>query len=358
MENDVNDFTNYSGETIERSKDLFNAALLESGTPGSSAPLTNSLRGFRILGKGPAMMPLADDTIGLSFVTRPQLNLSDDVVARAPRLKALKDVSANSIGGYIRGMLDERWAASNPCPMLDNLNPFITCLTTYLKTSDGFGDLAMGVASSDPGIREQVYQRVNSKLEENGLYTMNQTYFNPRPSVIPALFQYWESYISEVVFGDNGCYPRMKYLLGNRIDFDCAIIHLIMNKDSEFVEQIYTTVESIPVTYPAGSQANIDNTQNSLRGQGQDDFSVQFSSTAMRFNEDGVISGFNERIYNYNQRMKPGQREQYYRKLEPSEYIENNWNDAYPLLLAVRNDRRGGQGKGRDGIKLTWWVRK
>lgn len=358
MENDVNDFTNYSGETIEHSKDVYNKALLESGTPGSNAPLTNSLRGFRILGKGPAMMPLADDTIGFSFVTRPQLNLSDDVIGRTDRLRALKDVSDNSIGAYIRGMLDERWGAATNCPALDNLNPYITCLTTYLKTSNGFGDLSMGIATSEPGLREQVYQRVNSKLEENGLFTMNQTYFNPRPSVIPALFQYWETYISEVTSGDSGCYPRAKYLLGNRIDYDCAVIHLIMNKDSEFLEQIFATVQSIPVTFPAGSQANIDNTGNSLRGEGQDDFTVQFSSTGMRYNEPGLISGFNDRMYKYNPRIAPNLRNQYYRKLDPSEYVDYGYKDAYPLLLAVRNDRRGGAGNGRDGVKLTWWVRK
>lgn len=358
MEKDVTDFTNYSGETLPDHANVYNQALTDSGTPGTNAPLTNSLRGFRILGKGPAMMPLADDTIGFSFVSRPQLNLSDDVIRRTDRLRALKDVSDNSIGAYIRGMLDERWGATTNCPALDNLNPYITCLTTYLKTSNGFGDLQMGITTTEPGLREQVYQRVNSKLEENGLFTMNQTYFNPRPSVIPALFQYWETYISEVTSGDSGCYPRAKYLLGNRIDHDCAIIHLIMNKDTEFLEQIFTTVQSIPVTFPAGSQANIDNTQNSLRGEGQDDFSVQFSSTGMRYNEPGIISAFNDRMYAYNPRIAPGQRDQFYRKLDPSEYQANGYNDAYPLLLSVRNDRRGGSGNGRDGVKLTWWVRK
>ncbi|QDH47075.1 hypothetical protein PQC07_gp191 [Aeromonas phage D3] len=358
MEDNKEDFTNYSGETLEHSKDIFNAALLDSGTPGTNAPLMNSLRSFRIFGKGPAMMPLADDTIGLSFVTRPQLNLIDDVIARSERLKVLKDVSGNSIGAYIRGTLDERWAAANPCPALDNANPFIVALTTYLKTSNGFGDLSMQIQTTDPGMREQVYQRVASKLEENGLYSMNQTYFNPKPSVIPALFQYWMTYISEVTSGDRGCYPRAKYLFGNRIDYDTRIYHLIMNKDGEFLEQIFATVQSIPVTFPSGSQANIDNTQNSLRGEGQDDFSVQFSSTAMRFNEPGLIQAFNEHSYMYNPNIRPKTRDQYFRRLSADEYLEYGYSGAYPLLLPVRNDRRQDGAVGRDGIKLTWWVRK
>lgn len=351
------DFTNYSGETLDKRKEIYDNALLDSGTPGYTAPLINSMRGIRILGKGPAMMPLADDTIGLSFVTRPQLNLADDNIKRSERLKVLMKGGQYSIASYIRGILDERWGAANKVVGLNNLMPFIPVLTEYLKTSTGFGDLQMQIKTTEPGIRDQVYQRVDSKLEENGLFTMSQTYFNPKPSIIPALFQFWESYISEVTSGDRLVSPRFKYLFGNRIDFDCRIYHLIMGADGEFLSHIFATVQSIPVTFPAGSQANIDNTQNTLRGEGQDDFSVQFSSTAMRFNEDGLISSFNDHSYNYNPNLRPQVRDRFFRMLQPSEYQAYNYG-AYPLLLGVRNDRRGGVGIGRDGIKLTWWVHK
>ena len=357
MEQNENDFTNYTGETLDKRKELFDAAMLDSGTPGYTAPLINSLRGFRLLGRGPAMMPLSDNTIGLAFVTRPQLNLTDDNVSRSEKLCSLMGVSQYSIGAYIRGMLDERWAAANQPIMLNNQIPFITCLTEYLKTSTGFGDLQIQTQSSEPGIRDQVYQRVSSKLEENGIFTMAQTYYNPKPSVIPALFQVWEDYISEVTSGDRNLSPRDFYLFGNRIDYDCRIYHLIMNKDAEFLEHIFATVQSIPTTYPAGSMANIDNTQNSLRAEGQDDFSVQFSSAGMRFNELGLIQSFNEHSYLYNPALRPENRNTYYRILSTKEYQAYNYG-AVPLLLPVQGDKRNDSGPGRYGIKLSWWVQK
>lgn len=359
MERDENNFTNYSGENIEKRKELFNAALLEGTSPGYTSPLINSLRGLRILGKGPAMMPMADNTIGLALVTRPQLNLTDDNISRSEKLVSLYGAGQYSMSGYIRGMLDERWAASNPNVALDNFSPFITCLTEYLKTSSGFGDLQIQVETSDPGLRQQVYQRVASKLEDNSAFTINQTYFNPKPNVLQGLFQIWEDYISEVTSGDRLVTPRDNYLMGNKIDYDCRIYHLIMNKDTEYLEHIFATVQSIPVTYPVGAMANIDNSGSSLRGEGQDDFTIQFASVGMRFDEWGLIQSFNEHTFLYNPRLRPESRNSYFRELKSEEYIPYNYG-AYPLLLPRQAEVKGEAGFStmRTGIKLTWWVPK
>lgn len=356
---DINeiDFTNYTGETIEKRKEKIDQGMLSEGAPGYTSALINSVRGFRMVGRGPAMMPLSDNTIGLAFVTRPQLNLTDDAIRRSERLVNLYGVSPNSAGGIIRGWLDERWAAAHQPVGVQNKLPFIPMLTTFLKTSTGFGDLQLQIKSSDPGMRDQVYQRVDSKLEENGIFTISQSYWNPRPSLIPALFQTWCDYISEVVSGDREVPPRDKYLFGNRIDFDCRIYHLQMNKDTEFLEQIFATVQSIPVSFPIGSQSNIDNTGNSLRSEGQDDFNMQFSSQGMRFNEFGLIQSFNEHSYRYNPAIRPENRNRYYRMLAPNEY-EAYASRAYPILVPVINERFKDNGPSRSGIKLSWWVEK
>lgn len=357
MNQDENNFTNYSGENLEKRKDVFDAALLSGTSPGYISPMLNSMRGIRILGKGPAMMPMADNTIGLSLVTRPQLNLSDDNISRSEKLVSLYGASQYSVGAYVRGMLDERWGAANSPIGLNNQFPFIPVLTEYLKTSTGFDDLQISIDTSEPGLRQQVYQRVASKLESNGVFTIQQSYYNPKPSVIQALFQYWEDYISEVTSGDRQVGPRDWYLMGNRIDYDCRIYHLIMNKDTEFLEHIFATVQSIPVTYPAGSIANIDNTSTTLRGEGQDDFTVQFSSAGMRMDEWGLLQAFNEHSFNYNKGLRPENRARYYRELKSDEYIPYNYG-AYPLLLPRTAEIKGEGGRtiARTGIKLTWWV--
>lgn len=349
----------------ESKLNYFDLMLKQSNTPGLNAPLANSFRGFNPFSTGPAMMEISDNIIGLMFITRPQLNLSDYNIYRSERLISLAGASTNDISGYTRGLLDPRWAASNlggfGHPMLDNNQPFIACLNEYLKTSTGFSDLQLRFGTSEPGIRQQVYQHVTGKLEENGQYSIQQTYHNPRPLIIQNLFQIWEGYISEVVSGDNQLQPYPDYLVGHRCDHDCRIYHMVLNRDNEFLESIFASIQSIPSTYPAGAIADIDRTQNTRRASGQDELSIQFSSTGMRFDEISLINAFNEHTFLFNPDLYDdinSTTQQRYKKVPISEFDKYRYM-MYPLLLPTEQEiiKNGAKIGIRQGIKLTWWTR-
>lgn len=347
--------------------DYYNGVLQGSNAPGYDNALINSFRGFNPFNPGPAMMEISDNVIGLMFITRPELNLEDYNIYRSEKLISLAGAGSNDIAGYIRGTLDRNWAAANfgdkGHPMLDNYQPFITCLNEYLKTSTGFSDLSMRVNTTEPGLRQQIYQYVSSKLEENGQFSIQQTYYNPRPLIIQTLFQMWETYISEVKSGDNEITPRLPYLFGNRCDHDTRIYHLIMNRDTEYLESIFAAIRGFPTTYPAGGIADIDRTQSTLRGAGQDDFAVQFSMEGMRFDEISLINAFNEHTYLYNPDLylTVTGKSNLYRKLDTHEYMSYRYM-MYPLLIPTQQDIRTNDIRAtqsfRQGIKLTWWVRE
>lgn len=345
-------------------KEFYDYMLQAGNSPGYQNPLTNSFRGFNPFSSGPAMMEISDNVIGLMFLTKPELNLDDANILKSEKLMSLYGAGTGDLAGYIRGTLDRNWAAKNmgdqAHPMLDNNQAFISCLNEYLKTSTGFSDLQLRINATEPGIRQQVYQYVSSKLEENGTFTIQQTYHNPRPLLIQTIFQHWLTYISEVRSGDNQLSPNMDYLFGNRRDFDCRIYHMVMNRDTEYLESIFATVASIPQTFPAGAIADIDRMGNSLRAQNQDEFSIQFASEGMRFDELSLINSFNEHTFYFNpalyQAYSTGQGN--YRMLDTHEYMAYRYM-MYPLLIPMQQDSRSN-GKTisfRQGIKLTWWAR-
>lgn len=353
----------------EARRAYFNLMMLNDNTPGYTAPTINSFRGFNPFNSGPAMMQISDAVIGFMFITKPQLNLSDPNIVRSEKLISLLDAESNDLAGYLRGTLDTQWAikkfGADGHPMVDTQMPFISCLNEYLKTSTGFSDLRLKFKTTEPGIRQQVYQYVGSKLEENGTFSIQQTYYSPKPLLIQTLFQHWLNYISEVKSGDNGLSPYYQYLLGNRCDHDCRIYHLLMNIDTEYLESIFATVQSIPETFPIGAIADIDRTQNTLRAQGQDEFSMQFSSVGMRFDELSLIRAFNEHVYYFNQDlysdMKSSSGPTRWRMLNVSEYAAYRYM-MYPLLLVTQQDVKISnltmKQKIRQGIKLTWWAKR
>ncbi len=333
---------------IENRDKEFNIAFSENGGPGFTSPLINSLRGIKILGQGPQMAPYADDTIGLVFANRPLLNLSDDNVSRHPRLATLFQAANNSFPNYVRGLLDPVLGRANPHPGLDPYNPWIVPFTNYLKQSGGFPDLDMDIETTQPGIRQEVYQFVNSILEENGKFTINQTYYNPKPGIIPYLLQVWLTYISEISCGDHGLSPYWEALYQNYRDFDTRIYHFIMEKNTRFISSCYMGVESIPVTFPIGAFATIDNETSSRRGQGQDDITVQYSTVGLCFTPFEIVDSFNGVTEFFNPNMADAKREGTYRKLKPSEYIPNNYGvnkRVYPWV-------------NLNTMEMEWWVTK
>lgn len=305
----------------------------ENGGTSYQRPLLNMLRGVRILGPGNQMAPVPDDTIGLVFVSRPLLNLSDDNVRKHPQMISLYNPSKNSLQAYTKGLLDKQWADSNMhgSGVLDPHFAWIPPIANLVKVSSGFPDSSISIGKSDPGIRKQVYQFVNGILKVNYDYDIRMTFHNPKPNILPYIFDMWEHYIDAVKLGDEGMYPYPEALIQNYKDYDCRIYHIILNKNLRNIEGIYCCMDAIPNTYPSGSFSTIDNTRNSLLGQGQDELDINFSSTVFRYNNTRVSSMFNQTTAFFNPNMADGLRERTHVKLSVKEYMSGSYN-CYPWI--------------------------
>lgn len=339
--NDSQDFFNKTpglnapGEQLNDSnyREWLNTVLSENGGPGYDSALLNSLRGIRVLGPGHAMAGIPDDNIGLMFCTRPSLNLSDANVQLHSQLVNLINPRPNSPAAYIKGMLDPKWGSANSGlnSIYDPLTPWIPALTNYLKVSSGFPDLSLGTGKSTSGFRGEVYAYVEGILKVNYDYEIHQSFYNVKPGIIPALFNTWVHYIEAVTLGDEGMEPYWKALAGNYYDFTCRIYHLIMNKNMRNIEWIFCTGGGWPTTFPSGAYSTIDRTQNSLRGQGQDEFEVTFTCQGFRFNNISIAKAFNDNTLYRNPNMHPQVRDRYYRKLSFREYMASSFG-MYPWI--------------------------
>lgn len=326
---------------------LLESAFRENGGPGYGSALVNMLRGIRMIGPGSQQVPIPDDTIGLPFVSRPLLNLSDDNVGRNIQLLPLYRPKPNSIQAYLKGLLDPKWGKANDgnIEYLDPYYPWIAPLTNLCKVSEGFPDISLKVGKSSPGFRNEVRQHVDGVLKYNSDFDMRQTYYNPKPNFLPYLFEAWLHYIDGVTIGDEGMEPYPEALLQNYIDYDCRIYHMILNKNMRNIEGIYCNGSCFPSTFPSGAFSTIDRTGDSLRGQGQDELSINFSSTVFRFGNIEVADMFNRTTVFHNPDMHENIRRSKFRRLEFDEYYANSYNFVYPWINI-------------NEMTLEYWVRK
>lgn len=338
----------YNGETFG-SKYLreynINKAMSEKGASGLNSSITNMIKGIRMFGGGITYSEAADDLIGLCFVSRPLLNLCNGNLYQSSKLMTMIDSNAQSMRGLVRAILDRSWAERNADKLsyiFNNRSPWINLITNTLKTSSGFKDLDIEIASTSPGFRKEVYQYVDGFIEENGQYTMSQNYFNVKNNILPYLFEIWLEYISQVSTNPM-MIPNEKALIQRWIDYDCRIYHLIMNRDMTHVEQIHMTLQSIPVTYPTGTFSDINNT-DTKRANGQDEFNMNFSSVGYRFNTWDCVDAFNYCTYYFNSKLLPNHRSDYYVKLKRSELLHFQY-DACPLI-------------NKETMEMEWYIEK
>lgn len=314
--------------------DFLEAAFSENGGPGYSAPLVNSLTGVRIIGSGHQQIPIPDDTIGLVFTTRPNLNLSDANIKNHTQLLPLYQPKPHSLQAYIKGLLDPTWGKANSgmIEFLDPLNPWLVPITNLVKTSEGFPDISLRVDKSKPGFRQEVYQYISGLLKYNRDLDIRQTYWTPKPNFMPYIFETWEHYIEGVSLGDEGMQPYPEALLQSYQDYDCRIYHMILNKNMRNIEWIFCNASCFPTTFPSGAMSAIDRTQDSIRGQGQDELAINFSGVGFRFGNMKVADMFNRSTVYMNPDMGAN-RTSKYRKLSFSEYYRGGYKKGvYPWI--------------------------
>lgn len=319
--------------SAENVHDYVEYAFRENGGPGYRSVLINLLRGVRILGPGNQMAPIPDDTIGLVFVNRPLLNLSDENVSKHVQLATLKNPPRNTIQHYIKGLLDPVWGRANSgnSDLLDPLYPWIPPITNLMKVSSGFPDVGLNVSHSTPDIRKGVTQFVDGILKVNYNFDMRMTFAACKPNILPMIFDVWNHYIEGVKLGDEGLEPYPEALIQNYRDYDCRTYHMLLNKNMRNIEGMYINGYSWPNSFPSGAFSTIDRTQTTLRGQGQDDLEINFPSVAMRYNNIRIPDMFNRTTLFFNPNMHPSVRSQHYRKLKFSEYFAGGY-EAYPWI--------------------------
>ena len=308
-------------------------AFHENGGPGYTSALVNMLRGVRILGPGNQMAPIPDDTIGLVFINRPMINLSDENVLKHPQLHALYKPKKNSLMAYVKGLLDPKWGDANSglSDILDPLYPWVAPFTNLVKVSSGFPDVSLNVSKSAPGIRKEVYQYVDGILKVNYDYDMRLSFYTVKPNIMSYIFDVLNHYIEGVKLGDEGLEPYPEALFQNYRDYDFRIYHIILNKNMRNIEGLYCNGYCWPNTYPSGAFSVIDRTKNSLRGQGQDELEISFPSVAFRYNNLRIADMFNRTTLQRNKNMHPSVRDTYYRKLSLSEYFAGAYQ-VYPWI--------------------------
>lgn len=286
------------------------------------------------------------DRYGLTFFTRPQLNLTTPNIRAKRQFYGLLTNNALSTQAAIRNLLDPRiyWLSgpdfeSPPkCPLINPELAFIPLLTNNLESISGWPDMQAPLFTSDKGLYGESMSIVDGPVIDYSTFTISASFKNIKGDPISYLFYIWLLYMQSVFEGILVPYPD--FISENEIDYNTRIYRIVLDQSNRYVTKIAATGASIPVSISLGSYFDYNN--KDVYNQQNKEINIQFNCNGVTYLDDILIKEFNDTVAIFNPDMDDGNRLHTMYKLDYSILQYFNFT-GYPHINV-------------DTYELEWWV--
>lgn len=284
------------------------------------------------------------DKYGLTFFTRPQLNLTTPNIRAKRQFYGLMTQNSLTTQAAIRHSLDPRlnWATNGEpppkCPLINPEQAFLAVLTNNLESISGWPDMQAPIFTTDKGLYGESISLVDGPVIDYSTFTLSASFRNIKGDPISYLFYIWLLYMQSVFEGVLVPYPD--FITENEIDYNTRIYRLVMDQTNKYVTKIAATGASFPVSLSLGSyfdynSKDVYNTQNK-------EINIQFNCNGVIYLDDILIKEFNDTVVIFNPSMSDTNRLNSMYKIDYSVLHYFNYN-GYPRIDPDTNE-------------LEWWV--
>lgn len=338
--------------TSSRQESEYSGVVSQSGIGRPDSAISDVYLGFDHRHAGAAYQKNTDHH-GLTFFTRPMLNLSYNNIMGNRKLMALLNSDPLSMWAAIRAILDPGYptastrqdASGSHAPnsaLVDEKNPFIPILTNTLLNVSGFPDITLDTYTSPEGIRKESYSIVDSVAEANSAFTLQASFANIKGDPVTNLFDIWTTYAGSVYMGDMVPYPRM--VIENRIDYQTRIWRLVLDSSKTYVKKIGTAHASVPLAAPYG--AAMSYASDVPYNASNDQVTIPFQCQGAEYMDPILYHEFNSLVTHRNQPLYEsvqGRSTDYVRI--PSHQVNGLNFYGYPWIDV-------------ETLELQWWISK
>lgn len=334
------------------------------------------------------------DSYGLTFFTRPLLNLSTFNLRNDRKMYSLLTTDEQSIHRWARCTLDPRLAYSAPSldlynsgksgddaiftgnlkdadkqkimekifnntknlkhyeleaittPLVDTDQAFIPILTNSLKSLNGWPDSVVQSYVSKPGVRQEQWGMVDSHMDVYQTFDLDCNFENMKDEPLILLFETWLRYMSNVYEGLFS--PYMDFIVENEIDYNTRIYRLVLDETRMFVKKISACGAAYPVSVPNGKFFDYDrgpryNTNNK-------DINIRFTCFGAMYNDDILVKEFNYASSAHNMEL--------WELARWGELKKNSTFVEVPVNILHLLNFKGYPIIDEDSLRLRWFVKK
>lgn len=315
-----------NGATIP---DVVSRVFQASSTGALDSAIGNTFYGINHR-QTPAAIPINKDYFGLTFFTRPELNLSTANLRTLRQFTSLLTKDSMSIQRIIRCTLDPRLATDTPSttsPFVDNNQAFIPVLTNHLLSMSGWPDIEAPTYSMPEGIYKESSSMIDGVTDFRGVFDITANFRNIPGDPITLMMMTWIHYASRNYLGDIVPYPDK--IMNHEIDYNTRIYRLVLDPSKRFIQKIAATGASFPTTCPIGAAFNYE--ADRPLNMGLDQISINFRCIGAQYQDYILADEFNRTTEYRTPSMGDKFRNQYYKQV-PWEALTLFNNRGYPRI--------------------------
>lgn len=314
----------------------------EQGYGSTGAQFHDLLGGFNRSQQGNPL-PANTDMQGLTFFTRPNLNLSYDNVMAIRQLSVLSSNVPESYNRVIRRML---WPDSKSSDirgdkgLFDNRNAFMPLLSNSLTAMSGWPDMTLHAYSSNEGMAKEVWMMNDSIAEINGRFDLDCTFENTLGDPISLTFFSWLLYIGGVYLGTK-IRAAGYSILQCEMDYNTRIYRFLTDWSGRYIQKWAACGAGFPTGLSIGSGFNYNRDQP--YSEANKSIQIPFACTVAEYNDPITLWEFNKTTVMFNPDMGDDVRNDRMQKITPEERKLFNYR-GFPWINLDKDN------------ELEWWV--
>lgn len=277
-------------------------AMNESASQGAGAgsfygQYQSVLRGIDRFGYNP--LPMNSELTGLTFITRPKLNLSTSSLRQDRTLASLDTTDGTSIAFMIRCLLDTAFGSredmsgtAHSSPLLDQRNPFIPVLTNCIRGMSGWPDPVLDTETTDGGFHSEdlTFAKGSDRLSRS--YDLTLTFREIQGGIILALLYIWIKFIDLVTKGNVVAYAEDIY--EHRLCYTCSIYRFVLDPSTRVITKWAKATGCFPKSVPLGAAFNINEGEAIISSMAS--YSVPFQVNKIEYMDPIIFSDFNRLV--------------------------------------------------------------
>lgn len=306
----------------------------------------------------PGAIQINKDFYGLTFFTRPAMNLTTENLRAIRQLAPLLTSESKSIQRIIRCLLDPelgREGTGIDSPFVDNDQAFIPILTNNLLSISGWPDVIAPFHTSQEGVYKEAFSLVDGLTVNYSTYDITANFRNMPGDPITLMFFVWCHYMSLVYRGDMVPYPD--FIIQNEIDYQTRIYRLVLDSTKTRVQKIGACGAAFPTNAPMGAAFNFEHDRPI--NASNDQISIHFQCMGAQYQDDILIYEFNRVVGLFNRGLSSEKFVDAYSRDTDGQLVTTSTNREFkkvPMDALVIFNNRGYPRINPATYELEWWV--